>query len=208
MQLRDNLKDKDSRKSLKLLLRVRSSPQEKSQREAEITETEIIVEKSQRISLKMNSRKVLILFVIASTWLFSGCDTNNITDVNHTMRARNWSYADKVKATVDIKDSNKAYHIYFKLRHTSDYRYSNIFVLFNLKTAQKKRNRRYEFKLAQADGQWNGAGSGNLYTYEFPLLTNFKFPAPGIYELELEQNMRDNPLTEISDAGIKVSMAN
>lgn len=154
----------------------------------------------------MNNCKVLILFVTAAL-LFSGCDTNNITDVNHTMPSRNWSYADKVKATVEIKDSSKAYHIYFKLRHTSDYRYSNIFVLLNLKTAQKKRSRRYEFKLAQPDGQWNGSGSGNLYTYEFPLLTNFKFPAPGMYELELEQNMRDNPLTEISDAGIKVSLA-
>lgn len=156
----------------------------------------------------MNNYKVLILFATVFTLLFSGCDTNNVTDVNHTMRSRNWSYADKVKVPVEIKDSNKAYNIYFKLRHTSDYRYSNIFVLLNLKTAQKKRNRRYEFKLAQADGQWNGAGSGNLYTYEFPLLTNFKFPAPGTYELELEQNMRDNPLTEISDAGIRVSVAN
>lgn len=156
----------------------------------------------------MNSFKSLILFAGVFALLLCGCDTNNIADINHTMPARNWSYADKVKATVEIKDSNKAYHIYFKLRHTADYRYSNIFVLLNLKTAQKKRFRRYEFKLAQPDGQWNGAGSGNLYTYTFPLLTNFKFPAPGKYELELEQNMRDNPLTEVSDAGIKVAIAN
>ena len=156
----------------------------------------------------MNNSKGLILFATVIAMLFSGCDTNNIVDVNHTMPSRNWSYADKVKATVDITDSNKAYHIYFKLRHTSDYRYSNIFVLLNVKTAQKKRSRRYEFKLAQADGQWNGAGSGNLYTYAFPLLTNFKFPAPGKYELELEQNMRDNPLNEVSDVGIKVAIAN
>ena len=156
----------------------------------------------------MNNCKGLILFATVFSLLFSGCDINNIVDVNHTMPSRNWSYADKVKAIVDIKDSNKAYHIYFKLRHTSDYRYSNVFVLLNLKTAQRKRSRRYEFKLAQPDGQWNGSGSGNLYTYAFPLLTNFKFPAPGKYELELEQNMRDNPLTEISDVGIKVVIVN
>jgi len=156
----------------------------------------------------MNNCKSLILFATVFALLLSGCDTNNIADVNHTMPSRNWSYADKVKATVDIKDSNKAYNIYFKLRHTSDYRYANIFVLLNVKTAKKKRNRRFEFKLAQPDGQWNGSGSGNLYTYAFPLLTNFKFPAPGKYELELEQNMRDNPLTEVSDVGIKVAIAN
>lgn len=156
----------------------------------------------------MNSCKVLLLFVTAFASLLSGCDPDNIADSNQTMPSRNWSYANKVKVMVDITDSNKAYNIYLKLRHTSDYRYSNIFVLLNLRSAQKKRSRRYEFKLAQADGQWTGSGSGNLYSYTFPLLTNFKFPAPGKYELELEQNMRDNPLKEISDAGIKVSAAN
>lgn len=140
--------------------------------------------------------------------LFTSCDTNNIADSSQTMPGRNWSYANKVKVLVDITDSNKQYSIYFKLRHTADYRYSNIFIRLNVKSPQKKRSRRYEFKLAQADGQWNGAGSGNLYTYTFPLLTRFKFPAPGRYELELEQNMRDNPLKEISDAGIKVSVLN
>lgn len=150
----------------------------------------------------------MLFFAAALLTVFSGCDAGNIADSNQTMPARNWSYAAKVKVLVDITDSNKAYNIYFKLRHTADYRYSNIFVLFNVKTAQKKRSRRYEFKLAQADGQWNGAGSGNLYSYTFPLLTNFRFPAPGKYELELEQNMRDNPLKEVSDAGIKVSAVN
>lgn len=139
--------------------------------------------------------------------LFTSCDTNNVADSNQTMPARNWSYANKVKVFVDIADSNKLYSIYFKLRHTADYRYANIFVILNVKTAQKKRNRRYEFKLAQADGQWNGSGSGNLYSYTFPLLTRFKFPAAGRYELELEQNMRDNPLKEVSDVGIKVAVA-
>lgn len=155
----------------------------------------------------MNRSKILLLFV-AVLVAFSGCDTNNIADTNQTMPSRNWSYANKVKVVVDIKDSNKLFNIYFKLRHTADYRYANIFVLFNVKSTQKRRNRRYEFKLAQADGQWNGSGSGNLYTYTFPLLTNFKFPTPGKYELELEQNMRDNPLKEISDVGIKVASVN
>lgn len=154
------------------------------------------------------SRSKILLLLAAVLAVFSGCDTNNIADTNQTMPSRNWSYANKVKATVEIKDSNKLFNVYFKLRHTADYRYSNIFVLLSLKTPQKKRTRRYEFKLAQADGQWNGSGSGNLYTYTFPLLINFKFPAPGKYELELEQNMRDNPLKEISDGGIKVVALN
>lgn len=157
----------------------------------------------------MNNFKAFLLLVagIAITF-FSGCDTNNnnIIDNNISMPSRNWSYVNKVKAVIEVTDAAKSYNIYFKLRHTADYGYSNIFVLFHLREpGQKRSSRRYEYRLAQPDGQWNGSGSGNLYTYTLPLLSGYKFPKAGKYELEIEQNMRDNPLKEISDAGIKVS---
>jgi gliding motility-associated lipoprotein GldH len=154
----------------------------------------------------MNNRRLLLLCCACFFLMLGGCDTNNIVDTYVSMPNRNWNYANKVKAVVAIKDSSKPYDIYFKLRHTADYRYSNIFILLHIKDGKEKRTKRYEYTLAQADGQWNGSGSGNLYTYTLPLLTNHKFPAPGNYELEIEQNMRDNPLAEISDAGIKVSV--
>lgn len=153
----------------------------------------------------MNNSRALIFFCGVLTLLLGGCDANTIIDSNMSLPARNWNYANKVKTVIDIKDASKPVSIYFKLRHTNDYRYANIFVLFQIKGAgQKKQVRRYEYKLAEPDGQWNGSGSGNLYTYVMPLLTNYRFPVAGKYELEIEQNMRDNPLKEISDAGIKV----
>lgn len=149
--------------------------------------------------------KIRILLFVLLFAILSGCDENTLVDSNVSMPSRNWNYANKVKVLVDVADSSKPFNIYFKLRHTADYGYSNIFVLFHVRGAsQKKHTRRFEYRLAQPDGQWNGSGSGNLFTYTLPLLTNYKFPAPGKYELEIEQNMRDNPLREISDAGIKV----
>jgi len=135
-----------------------------------------------------------------------GCDTNNLADLNVSMPKRNWSYVNKVKASVEIKDHSKPHTVYFKLRHTADYRYSNIFVLLHVKApGQKKTTRRFEYKLAESDGQWLGSGSGNLFTYKLNMLTNYRFPANGVYEFEIEQNMRDNPLKEVSDAGITIS---
>ncbi|WP_316790094.1 gliding motility lipoprotein GldH [Pedobacter frigoris] len=154
----------------------------------------------------MTRYNFLLFFSAVLTFVISGCDANNYVDTNMSLSARNWSYENKVKAIVDVKDSSKPLNIYFKLRHTADYRYSNIFILLHIKGgASAKQTKRYEYRLAQPDGQWNGSGSGNLFTYTLPLLTNYKFAAPGKYELEIEQNMRDNPLKEISDVGIKVS---
>lgn len=66
---------------------------------------------------------------------------------------------------------------------------------------------RYEVKLAGKDGEWFGKGSGNLYSYQVPFKTNIKFPAKGNYHFEIEQNMRDNPLHEVSDVGLRVEKA-
>jgi gliding motility-associated lipoprotein GldH len=52
-----------------------------------------------------------------------------------------------------------------------------------------------------------GSGSGNLYSYQIIFKTGQRFPAKGTYHFELEQNMRDNPLHEVSDMGIRVEKA-
>jgi gliding motility-associated lipoprotein GldH len=136
----------------------------------------------------------------------AGCNTKNLIDTNVEIPQRNWSYTDKVKAVVGIKDNTEAFTLKFKLRHTSDYRYSNIYILMNLSgPGLPKVVRRYQYKLAESDGQWLGKGSGNLYTYVLPLLSDYHFPQNGNYTIEIEQNMRDNPLREVSDAGIIVA---
>ncbi|MGY4383430.1 gliding motility-associated lipoprotein GldH [Pedobacter sp. UYP24] len=154
----------------------------------------------------MNNLKVALSLSAVMILFFCGCDTNTIVDSNVAMPSRNWSYANRISAVVEVKDAAKMFNIYLKLRHTADYRYSNLFVLLHIEGAgEKKQTKRYEYRLALQDGQWIGAGSGNLFTYTLPLLTNYKFPKAGKYRFEVEQNMRDNPLREVSDAGIKIS---
>lgn len=158
----------------------------------------------------MNSimHKLRFVFCLAAfSILLAGCTNDNLVDTNQAMPENNWAYAKSVKATVEIKDINEPYNLYFKLRHTADYRYSNIYVIVYVKGNGLKRSNRYQFKLAKADGEWLGKGSGDLFTYNFPLLTNYRFAKAGKYQIEIEQNMRDNPLTGISDAGITVAKA-
>jgi gliding motility-associated lipoprotein GldH len=144
---------------------------------------------------------IVVLFTIGCT------DPNAVIDQNSSIENHNWSYANKIKNDVKIDDASIFYNICINLRVTGDYRYSNIFMLVKRTGPGLNAITRFELKLAEPDGRWLGTGSGNLYSYQVPVITNFKFPAKGTYHFEIEQNMRDNPLHEVSDVGLRVEKA-
>ena len=153
-------------------------------------------------------RQFVFLFLL--TIFSAACqDTTTIADTNQVITNRNWSYVNKVRVPVTIEDNSIAYNVYINLRHTADYKYSNIFLLIrNQGPDGKVVTVRKEFKLAYPDGQWLGKGSGNLFSYQLPFYEKYRFPAKGKYIFEVEQNMRDNPLKEITDVGIRVERSN
>ena len=158
-------------------------------------------------------KRLLILFYLASfsaiLLSFSGCaDKGAVIDQNIEITGHNWTYLNKVKFTFKIDDEKIPYNLYMNLRVTADYKYSNLFVLITQKGPDKKPEiKRYELKLASKDGEWLGEGSGNLYSYQLPFRTDYKFAVKGLYTVYIEQNMRNNPLHEVSDVGLRVEKA-
>jgi gliding motility-associated lipoprotein GldH len=138
--------------------------------------------------------------------LTGGCtDPGALLDKNTEIVNNNWSYINKIKYQVKIDDTAIAYNIYLNLRVTADYRYSNLFVMIRQTGPDKKTtSTRYEFPLADKDGEWYGEGSGNIYSFQMPFRKDYFFPKKGVYYFEIEQNMRDNPLHEVSDVGLRV----
>jgi|ERR1700733_1959402 len=149
----------------------------------------------------------VIFFTLAAS--FAGCSGGNtIIDKNDAVENHNWTYVNKFKYDVPIDDPNQIYNIYINLRVTGDYKYSNLFILLTQVDPDKKSTTtRFELKLADKDGAWLGEGSGNLYGFQRPVVTSYKFPAKGTYTFYIEQNMRDNPLREVSDVGLRVEKA-
>jgi gliding motility-associated lipoprotein GldH len=158
--------------------------------------------------IKSYQQFLLAGLLVILTGLSSCTDPNAVFDQNTEIGNHNWSYLNKVRYDVKIDDANLSYNLYLNLRVTGSYKYSNLFVLIsNGPVNGKASTARYEFKLAKADGEWLGKGTGNLYSYQLPFEKSFKFPAKGVYHFEIEQNMRDNPLHEVSDVGLRVEKA-
>jgi gliding motility-associated lipoprotein GldH len=148
----------------------------------------------------------LLLSYVALTAITGCTDPNRVMDENISIANHNWSYGNKVKFNVKIEDPAAVYTLYFNVRVSADYKYSNMFVLIHERSdsAKKASSTRYELKLASATGEWLGKGSGSMYSYQIPFKTNYRFPAKGNYKFEIEQNMRDNPLRAVSDVGLRV----
>ncbi|MCZ4243271.1 gliding motility lipoprotein GldH [Pedobacter punctiformis] len=161
---------------------------------------------AQKINQLLNNKPAFLLAFLLVVSLFSGC-INSVVDTNVKIPDRKWTYRNHIAAEFEIKDNTKGYNIYFKLRHTAEYRYSNIYILAHFFDGNNKVTKRYQYKLAKNDGEWLGSGSGNVFNYTLPMLTKHHFPKNGKFKIEIEQNMRDNPLVEISDAGILVEEA-
>ena len=150
-----------------------------------------------------------IITFAAALNIITGCnDAGAILDQSTPVANHNWAYLNKFKFAFKIKDEKAAYNLYMNLRVTADYKYSNMFVLITQTGPDKKTEiKRYELHLADKEGQWYGTGSGNLYSYQVPFRIGYKFAAKGTYQIAIEQNMRDNPLKEVSDVGIRVEKA-
>lgn len=157
-----------------------------------------------KASFPFAGKELFQLLCLCCLCVFSACNFNAVIDTNQNIENNQWLYANPTKADFEIKDISRPYQANFKLRISNDYRYANLYVLVNFKQPKGNKKVRYQFKLAKADGQWLGKGSGDLYTYSFPLLKNHLFTDTGKYSIEVEQNMRDNPLVGVSDIGIEV----
>ena len=152
--------------------------------------------------------KFFILHLLLLIFFISCQDTQSIVDSNTKITNRAWAYVNKIQVQASIPDQKIPYNIFINLRHSADYGYSNIFLLISIKGPDGKViKERKEFKLALPDGEWLGKGSANLYSYQLPFKEQFFFSQKGIYIFQIEQNMRNNPLREITDAGLRIEKA-
>ncbi len=150
-------------------------------------------------------RKLLLITLLGVAVSLSACDQNRVFENYQSIKDDNWYINQKPTFYVEVSDTLKEHTIYFNIRHTGLYKYSNLFVLFTIQGPKAKaETQRLEFKLAEADGKWLGSGLGDIYSNQIKIMDKVKFPRKGVYSFSIEQNMRDNPLVGIEDIGIRI----
>lgn len=150
-------------------------------------------------------RKTVLSVFAAVALLLQGCDHGALLDSNAAIDDRGWSYEVTPEFDLQVEDTTAAYSLALNLRHTGNYKYSNLFILLHVISPDKDTvTNRFEFTLAAPDGRWLGDGSGNIYSYSIPFSDSTHFRKAGLYRFLLEQNMRDPVLKGIEDVGLRV----
>ncbi|XZF12701.1 gliding motility lipoprotein GldH [Chitinophagaceae bacterium MMS25-I14] len=151
----------------------------------------------------------LYSIILVSFLLLSGCITSPVYQKTYSVPQNSWSYDFQPSFKFEVTDTTVLYNLFFVVRHTDNYPYSNIWLNVYTKqpgdTAFSKT--RIEVTLASPTGQWLGRGMGELWEQRMLLNTpgdRSILHKPGKYEIKLEQNMRLNPLPEVLQAGLRI----
>ena len=144
------------------------------------------------------------IFLISICLISLSCKLS--TDFNETVVIpdREWEYSNRAEFVIDEIDTVSSYDLYLRIRHDKKYEFSNLF----LKVYEHQENsidthQRIELTLAEADGKWRGENAGNLYMHEYLLKENYKFSDTSSYRIQIEQNIRQNPILHIADVGVR-----
>ncbi|CAI8357185.1 MAG: Gliding motility lipoprotein GldH [Owenweeksia sp. TMED14] len=118
-----------------------------------------------------------------------------------------WWQDSVLSVDVSITDTSFLYRVSFRICHTVDYPYSNLYLFRNVLSEKRTEYQdTIEVMLNTPEGNWIGNGVGSLKTIDIPYHKNgVKFPRPGNYRFRFYHGMRDEPLVGIRDLVLTIS---
>jgi gliding motility-associated lipoprotein GldH len=145
---------------------------------------------------------------MAMFFSLESCIKSNTYEKNVSLPSHKWAHKLKPSFEFEISDTNSNYLVYFTIRHTDAYPFSNIWlnVYTTMPGGTQSPPMRTEVPLAQEDGKWLGKTFNEICTQQLLLTKDgaVHFDKKGKYTIKLEQIMRQDPLPEIMSVGLRL----
>lgn len=153
--------------------------------------------------------------LLAKVWLISlpvisvfltACSSSVLFDNNKSLPGNVWKSDQVIRFDVELTDTVSICKFYLNFRHTTDYRYANIFLFINTTFPDGKEARdTVECILADPAGKWLGKGISNTRDNQVLLRRGIRFLQQGTYIFEFEQAMREPELVGVMDLGLRIA---
>jgi gliding motility-associated lipoprotein GldH len=137
--------------------------------------------------------------------ILAGCSTPAIYDNTKSLPDNVWKSDKIIRFDVKLRDTVSICKFYLNLRHTTSYKYANLFLFINTTFPDGKEARdTVECILADPTGKWLGKGISDIRDNQILLRRGIRFPEAGSYIFEFEQAMREPELEGIMDVGLRI----
>ncbi len=175
--------------------------------------------------------RLFIILVVMSLSL-GACVQSPYYQKSYGIKDGKWGYKTTYSFDIDINDTQYYYNTLLIVRHTNNYKFANLWMNVWVKgpgDTQFKKSA-VDFLLATPQGQWLGLGAAEIYEQRRLLVLNHEdykkmplskdkeyeliaaskesfddlFTKKGRYTIKIEQNMRENVLSDILNIGLRV----
>ena len=147
-----------------------------------------------------------LIILFTGVLMLGSCTRTDLYEKNIALPSHQWAYTNKPSITFTITDTVSSYNIFFVVRHTDAFHFNNLWVKLkstapggSISTTQQ-----FDLPLASQTG-WTGTGMDDVFEHRILLYRRpVKFLRQGDYSIILEQVMRENPLEEIMNVGVRL----
>ncbi len=134
----------------------------------------------------------------------ASCQTIDIYEKTKAFPSHSWKSNEKLSFTFNIIDTAVSYNIFFVLRHEDAYNYNNIWVNLIMTGPDDTVTIRREFILANNKQGWLASGMDDIFEHRIPFNDKAAALHKGSYTFVLQQDMREDPLENIMNAGVRI----
>jgi gliding motility-associated lipoprotein GldH len=143
------------------------------------------------------------MFVLAS--IFSACGEKTFFTNSIDFDQQKWFHENAIDFEFEITDLKSKYDLLLDIDLSKDYAYQNIYVnIFTHYPSGKVVEDLVSLDVMDKFGKWNGDCNSNDCTIQLQLQQNTLFPEPGKYKIQMEQHMREDPISELSRMTFKI----
>ena len=147
-----------------------------------------------------------IAYIFVCTFLLASCIKSDLFEKNVTIPGQAWEYSFKPQILFEITDTVSSYNLFIVVRHTDAFRYNNLWIRIKSSAPGDSVTTTKQFDLPLAtQNKWTGTGMDDIFEHRILLYRRpVKFVRTGQFKVSIEQVMRENPLQNILNVGLRL----
>lgn len=143
--------------------------------------------------------------VVFVAMVFASCGTLDVYEKTVFFPDHQWKSSNRPGFGFTIEDTAAAYHISVILRHEDAYHFNNIWLTVTTQApGDTVKTQLINIALANNKKGWLGTGMDDLFDHRARITRIPVKLKKGTYTFTLQQNMREEPLQYVLNAGIRV----